>query len=156
VSGDFAGFDRDKLGRPLTPDRRFYWEGTSWRPTSISPDGRAYWDGAGWQPLPIAAPSYAAPPTLLQGYAPSATTGYVVAPKSPAVAVLLSLFFPGVGSLVSGSQTTGTIILIGWLVSIPLMFVCVGFFTYFGFWVWGLFDAYNAAQSWNRAHGILS
>jgi TM2 domain-containing membrane protein YozV len=119
-------------------------------------------------PQPSSAPpSYAPPPPpqyqppLAQGgyvAAPHAVapTGYVVAPKSPAVAVLISFFFPGVGSLISGGTTTGTIILIGWLVSIPLLFFCIGFFTYTGFWIWGMFDAYTQAQKWNREHGIIS
>jgi len=25
-----------------------------------------------------------------------------------------------------------------------------------GIWIWGMIDAYQGAQAWNRAHGILS
>ena len=82
--------------------------------------------------------------------------GYAIAPKNPAISLLISFFVPGVGSMINGSTTIGVIILVGFLVSIPLMFVCVGFVTYFGFWVWGMIDAYTSAQKWNQAHGIVS
>ena len=79
-----------------------------------------------------------------------------MSPKNPGLAVLISFFVPGVGSLVNGNTTIGVIILVGWIVSIPLMFVCIGFVTYFGFWIWGMIDAYTSAQKWNQQHGIIS
>lgn len=106
------------------------------------------------QPIP---PPYAASQHQAPGAYPyPVASGYMVAPKNPAIAVLLSFFVPGVGSLTSGSTVTGTIILVGWLVSIPLMLVCIGFFSYFGFWIWGMIDAYSSAQRWNRERGIIS
>ena len=64
VSGNMAG--------TLSPDGRYYWDGTAWQPveqqpptdtgnmtlTSYnpsaprSPDGRYWWDGRAWQPIP--------------------------------------------------------------------------------------------------------
>lgn len=88
------------------------------------------------------------------GYgAPSAMQ---VAPKNPGIALLISFFIPGVGSLYASKTNTGLIILIGYIISWVLTIVIVGFVGVFGFWVWGMIDAYQAAQAWNRAHGIVS
>jgi TM2 domain-containing membrane protein YozV len=79
-----------------------------------------------------------------------------VAPKSPAASVLLSLFIPGLGSMVNGNVGVGVAILIlnivGWILAIAL----IGIPLAIGTWIWGLVDAYQSAQRWNRAHGIIS
>jgi TM2 domain-containing membrane protein YozV len=79
-----------------------------------------------------------------------------VAPKNPAVSLLISFFVPGVGSMVNGDAGIGVAILIGYLVSLFLMLVLVGFLTAPAFWIWGLVDAYTGAQRWNARHGIIS
>lgn len=109
------------------------------------------WDGQRWvsRELPPAV-QMTAPGT----YLPAGTSA--IAPKNPAISLLISFFIPGVGSLLNGATTTGTIILIGYLVSIPLMFLLIGFVTYPAFWIWGMVDAYQSAQAWNARHGILS
>ena len=79
-----------------------------------------------------------------------------VAPKSPAVSVLLSVFIPGLGSMVNGNVGVGVAILIlniiGWILAIVL----IGIPLAIGTWIWGLVDAYQSAQRWNRSHGIIS
>jgi TM2 domain-containing membrane protein YozV len=79
-----------------------------------------------------------------------------VAPKSPAVSVLLSVFIPGLGSMVNDNVGVGVAILIfniiGWILAIVL----IGIPLAIGTWIWGLVDAYQSAQRWNRAHGIIS
>jgi TM2 domain-containing membrane protein YozV len=79
-----------------------------------------------------------------------------VAPKSPAASVLLSVFIPGLGSMVNDNAGTGVAILvlniIGWLLAIVL----IGIPLAIGTWIWGLVDARQSAQRWNRAHGIIS
>jgi hypothetical protein len=37
-----------------------------------------------------------------------------------------------------------------------LVIVLVGFLGVFGFWVWGMVDAYQGAREWNARHGIYS
>jgi TM2 domain-containing membrane protein YozV len=93
------------------------------------------------QPYP---PGYAAPPVMQ------------VVPKNAGIALLISFFIPGVGSLYAGKTNTGVIILLGYIISWVLTIVIIGFVGVFGFWVWGLIDAYQAAQAWNRARGIES
>jgi TM2 domain-containing membrane protein YozV len=94
-----------------------------------------------WAPLPLYGPEM---------------HGITVAPKSPAVSVLLSIFIPGLGSMVNDNVGTGVAILvlniIGWILAIVL----IGIPLAIGTWIWGLVDAYKSAQRWNRAHGILS
>jgi TM2 domain-containing membrane protein YozV len=82
--------------------------------------------------------------------------GMTVAPKSPAVSVLLSIFIPGLGSMVNDNVGVGVAILIlniiGWILAIVL----VGIPLVIGSWIWGLVDAHQSAQRWNRSHGIIS
>jgi TM2 domain-containing membrane protein YozV len=82
--------------------------------------------------------------------------GMVVAPKNPAVSVLLSIFVPGLGSMVNDNVGVGVAILvlniIGWILAIAL----IGIPLAIGTWIWGLVDAHQSAQRWNRAHGIIS
>ena len=42
--------------------------------------------------------------------------------------------------------------IIGWILAIVL----IGMLLALGSWIWGLVGAYQSAQRWNRAHGILS
>lgn len=79
-----------------------------------------------------------------------------VAPKNPGLALLVSFFFPGVGSMMNGDAGKGIGILIGYLVSWFLVIVFVGLLGVLGFWVWGMVDAYRGAQKWNARHGIIS
>jgi TM2 domain-containing membrane protein YozV len=101
-------------------------------------------------------PGYA-PPGYPQGGFPQAPYGQLmVAPKSPALAVLASFFIPGLGSMISGNAGIGVLILCLYLVSWVLIIVLVGFIGIFGFWVWGMVQAYSDAVAWNRRHGIIS
>ena len=93
------------------------------------------------QPYP---PGYAAPPVV------------AVVPKSPAIALLISFFIPGVGSLYAGKINTGVIILICSVISWVMSAFLIGIPFAIGLWVWGMIDAYKGAQDWNRAHGIAS
>ena len=79
-----------------------------------------------------------------------------VAPKSPAASVLLSVFIPGLGSMVNGNVGVGVAILILNIVGWMLAIVLIGIPLAIGTWIWGLVDAHQSAQRWNRAHGIIS
>jgi TM2 domain-containing membrane protein YozV len=129
--------------------------------------------GQDWN-TPGAVPGYQ-PPSAEQGYQgyqqPQGPYGYApapyqqpypqgyptqVMPKNAGLALLISFFIPGVGSLYAGKTNTGVIILIGYIVSWVLTLVLIGIVGVFGFWIWGMIDAYQAAQAWNRARGIES
>ena len=114
----------------------------------ISPDGGWRWDGRQWVPNQ---------PTLAMGnVVPVAPGTLVVAPKSPALSLIVSFFLPGVGSMINGDVGTGVAILVLYIVGIALAVVLIGIPLAIGVWIWGLIDAYQGAQRWNRAHGIIS
>ncbi len=89
----------------LSPDGNHYWNGQAWAP-AVSEDGQWRWDGKQWLPT--------APPVVVARYlvpaAPGATV--VVAPKNPAVSLIVSFFIPGVGSMVNGDTVIGVVILL--------------------------------------------
>jgi TM2 domain-containing membrane protein YozV len=109
---------------------------------------------AGYQPMPYQQPQPYQQQPYQQGYAGPPVMQ--VAPKNAGIALLISFFIPGVGSLYASKTNTGIIILIGYIISWILTIVIIGFVGVFGFWIWGMIDAYQAAQAWNRAHGIVS
>ena len=116
----------------------------------VSPDGKWRWDGRQWVPNT---------PLLAGGGAyvvPAPPGAMVVAPKNPAVSLIVSFFLPGVGSMINGDVGIGVAILILYIVGFVLAFVLIGIPLALGAWIWGLIDAYQGAQRWNRAHGILS
>jgi TM2 domain-containing membrane protein YozV len=78
----------------------------------------------------------------------------VVAPRSAAVSVLLSVFVPGLGSMVNGNARTGVTILVLNIVGWMLAIVLIGIPLAIGTWIWGLVDACQSAERWNRAHGV--
>jgi TM2 domain-containing membrane protein YozV len=80
----------------------------------------------------------------------------MVAPRNPALGVLLSLFIPGLGSMVNGRPGKGVLILATYCVGWLLILVLIGLPIVFGTWIWGMVDGYQSAQSWNRSHGIIS
>lgn len=79
-----------------------------------------------------------------------------VAPKSPGVALLCSFLLPGLGSMMNGETGKGIGILVGWIFSLLLTVLFIGFFGMLGFWIWGMVDAHQGAVRWNAARGIVS
>jgi TM2 domain-containing membrane protein YozV len=131
----------------------------------VSADGQWVWNGTAWVPNPSAGTRlpvpYAAPDPVQ--YAPVAyptAGGYAVAPKNAAVSLIVSFFLPGVGSMINGDTGIGITILLLWLLAIFLdvtvFGLIVGVPLGLGMWIWGMIDAYQGAQRWNRRHGIIS
>jgi TM2 domain-containing membrane protein YozV len=120
-------------------------------PGQISADGRWWWDGRQWLPN---APT----PIAIPGYMTTSTQPgmMVVAPKSPALSLIVSFFIPGVGSMINGDAGTGVAILVLYVVGVVASFILIGIPLAIGAWIWGLVDAYQGAQRWNARHGILS
>jgi TM2 domain-containing membrane protein YozV len=108
------------------------------------------WDGGKWIPNTAIV---VAPGTYAMRSQPA---GMVVAPKNPAVSLIVSFFIPGVGSMMNGDVGSGIAILVLYIVGIPLAFLLIGIPLMIVAWIWGLVDAYQGAQRWNARHGILS
>ena len=131
----------------VSADGQWVWNGTTWVPNPSAPTR---------MPVPYAAPAPVHPAPLAY---PTAG-GYAVAPKSPAVSLIVSFLIPGVGSLINGDTGIGITILLLWLLAIALdvtvFGLIVGVPLGLGMWIWGMIDAYQGAQRWNRKHGIIS
>ena len=61
--------------------------------------------------------------------------------ESQALPAIASFFCPGLGQLIQGRAGAGVMFFLGVLISIPLMFIIVGFFTLLGVWLWSIVDA---------------
>jgi TM2 domain-containing membrane protein YozV len=97
------------------------------------------------QPQPIPPQAYGQPQPL-----------QVVQGRSAGVAVIASLFIPGLGSMLNERVGKGVLILIGYLVSITLCLVFIGLVLAPAVWIYGMVTANSDAHAWNRKHGILS
>jgi TM2 domain-containing membrane protein YozV len=78
-----------------------------------------------------------------------ATQKFVTSAKSPAVALLLSFLFTGLGQLYNGEIGKAAVFLAVAFVNIALMFVMIGFFTGPITWIWSMVDAYKVAKKNN-------
>lgn len=69
----------------------------------------------------------------------------------PSLVVLASFVVPGLGSIINGDVRKGVGILTGFVVSALLSVILLGIIGMFGFWLWGLIDAYDGATGWDPA-----
>ena len=107
-------------------------------------------------------PSGYGPP---QGYAPPPQAGYGGPPpgypapvympprKDPAIALLVSFFVPGVGSMMNGDVGEGVAFLGVYVFGIVLSACLIGLPIMVGAWIWSMIHAYQGAQMYNRALG---
>jgi TM2 domain-containing membrane protein YozV len=79
-----------------------------------------------------------------------------VQPKSPAAAIAISFFIPGVGSMYAGNSGVGVAILVTYLVGCVLSLVLIGIPIVIAAWIWGMVNGNSSAIKWNRDHGIIS
>lgn len=70
--------------------------------------------------------------------------------KSPLFAAFMSALIPGLGQLYNGQTWMGILYIALGLVSIPLIFILVGYFLYAIVWVIAVITAYTGAQRVNR------
>lgn len=74
--------------------------------------------------------------------------------KEPWLSLLVSFFIPGVGSMINGDTRRGVGILVGYLACAALSWLLLPIAGMIAFFVWGLVDAYQGAERWNRMHGL--
>lgn len=74
--------------------------------------------------------------------------------KDPALMLVASLLIPGLGTILNGETGKGVGILAGYVVGAILSIILIGLPIMFGFWIWGMVDAYKGAQDFNRRHGL--
>ena len=79
-----------------------------------------------------------------------------VKPRSPCLALVLSLFCPGLGSFYGGQPGMGVFLIVAMLISLAATTVIVGFFLVPVVWVFAMWHAFHAVKDWNAARGIES
>jgi hypothetical protein len=108
----------------------------------------------------------AAQPYVVAGAVAHGQGNQVIMPKSPVLPMVVSFFFPGVGSMLVGRAGMGVIIFglyaVDWLFFWALSLLTFGIGSiltipfFMGTCIWGLVDAYNGTRAWNARHGIIS
>jgi TM2 domain-containing membrane protein YozV len=103
----------------------------------------------------------APPPALPQPYGygygqPMMPHQQQVQARSAAVAVIASLFIPGLGTMLSGRPGKGVLILACFILAAISSFFIIGFILSPVVWIYGMVAANNDTHKWNRAHGIIS
>ena len=74
--------------------------------------------------------------------------------KDPALMLVASLIIPGLGTMINGETGKGIGILAGYFIGALLSVILIGLPIMFGFWIWGMVDAYNGAKAHNARHGL--
>ena len=116
-----------------------------WYPDPSNPSGQRYWDGAAWRP----AQPY--PQPVAQPFAPAP-----IVAKNPALSAIVSVFIPGLGSIINGDVGIGIAIFCCYVVACFLILLLIGFVLAPAVWIWGIVDAYQGAVRWNAQRGIVS
>ncbi|MCM3716450.1 hypothetical protein M3202_20605 [Alkalihalobacillus oceani] len=73
--------------------------------------------------------------------------------KNAGIAAVLSFFITGLGQIYNGQIFKGLFFIVIYAVSWLLMYVLIGFITTPIIWIWGMVDAYRAANRINRYRG---
>lgn len=74
--------------------------------------------------------------------------------KNPILALILSIFFPGIGQFYNGQPKKGIIIIIAAIISVALFIIMIGAVLYLIVWVYALYDAYTSAVSINNGEQL--
>jgi len=90
----------------------------------------------------VAPPPAAAPP-------PPAAAG-----QRPVLALILSFLLPGLGQIYCGETQRGIIMILFIFVCAFLTLFVVGFFLYIALWLYGMYDAYKAAEEYNSLRNL--
>ena len=116
--------------------------------------GERFWDGSQWTDRTRPAGGYTAPPA--PQYAPQAPyQPAYVSPKSPAIAILLTVAWLGVGHFYAGrSDALPIVMAVLNIVFWSLTFLLVGILFWIPAVIFMCIDANKAAKDFNRRHGL--
>jgi TM2 domain-containing membrane protein YozV len=70
--------------------------------------------------------------------------------KDSGIAAIASFLVTGLGQIYNGQILKGIVLIILQGINLLLMFVLIGFFTYFITWIYGVYDAYHTAEKINQ------
>lgn len=74
--------------------------------------------------------------------------------KNPILALILSIFFPGIGQFYNGQPKKGILLIIAAIISVALFIIMIGAVLYLIVWVYALYDAYTSAVSINNGEQL--
>lgn len=74
--------------------------------------------------------------------------------KSMLLAVILSIFLPGLGQIYLGLDNKGAILLVAYVVSAILILLIIGFILVIIIWIWALVDTIRSASALNRGEVV--
>lgn len=74
--------------------------------------------------------------------------------KSMILAVILSIFLPGLGQIYLGLDNKGAILLVAYVVSAILILLIIGFILVIIIWIWALIDTIRSASALNRGEVV--
>lgn len=75
--------------------------------------------------------------------------------KNILLAIILSIFLPGLGQMYLGLDNKGAIFLIAYVISAILILILIGFLLCAVIWIWALIDTIISANSINRGEEVL-
>ena len=70
--------------------------------------------------------------------------------KSPAIALVLSFIFPGIGQIYNDQTKKGIYLIVGYIVSWLLIVILIGALLILLIWLYGMYDAYTSAKAINE------
>lgn len=70
--------------------------------------------------------------------------------KNPAIALVLSFIFPGIGQLYNGQKSKCIKLIIIAIICLILSIIVIGAILYFILWIYGMYDAYKSAKALNN------
>ena len=74
--------------------------------------------------------------------------------KNMLLAIILSVFLPGLGQIYLGLDNKGAIFLIAYVVSAILILILIGFLLCFIIWIWALIDTIISTNALNRGEEV--
>ncbi|WP_405295335.1 hypothetical protein [Methanobrevibacter sp.] len=90
----------------------------------------------------------------LRGKVSNQNSHVVPKEKSTLLAVILSVFLPGLGQIYLGLDHKGAIFLIAYVVSAILILLLIGFILCIAIWIWALVDTISSANAINRGEEV--
>jgi TM2 domain-containing membrane protein YozV len=70
--------------------------------------------------------------------------------KNPGIAAVLSFLCTGLGQIYNGQIGKGIGLMALQVINVLLMFILIGFITFPLIWLYGVYDAYSTAQTYNQ------
>jgi len=105
-----------------------------------------------WQQTPG---HYGQPNNVPTPYVPYTYPMPTAPPKSPGVAVILSILVPGLGHLYSGNPLSAVFWFVSAIVAAALIYILIGFVLLPMVWIGSIIHAYVSTTNYNTRHHVV-